>query len=144
MRRCNNCFHFSPGRPTFCAHCGRTFGARICARGHANRRDALYCEECGNAELSTPAPRETVLQWLANLLLSASLPLVSLVAILALIFAVLMSIDWDALSGPLVSLVLMLGLLYWLTTLVPGPVKRAGKAVGRRAMQAMTSKGKRH
>jgi len=66
------------------------------------------------------------------------------VIVLALVLAVLSSLDWDALSGPLVSLGLMLGLLYWLTTLVPAPIKKAGKAVGHQAMKAVTNKKKRH
>src|SRR5688572_3964551 len=116
MRRCTNCLHFNSGHPTFCSQCGRTFGARICARGHANRRTALYCEECGSAELSTPAPPESLWQWLTSLLLFAIPAVMGGAIVLALVLAVLSSLDWNALSGPLVSLVLMLGLLYWLTT----------------------------
>jgi hypothetical protein len=137
MRRCTNCFRFHAGHPTFCAHCGRSFGVRICARGHANRRTAVYCEECGSAELSAAAPPESLLQWLSTLVLAA-VPVVAGVAIAAaLLLAIVLSVDWDALSSSLVVLGLLIACLYWVTTLVPGPIKTVGKAVGRKAIPAM-------
>ncbi|HLG56865.1 MAG TPA: hypothetical protein VI485_16120 [Vicinamibacterales bacterium] len=142
MRRCTHCFRFHAGHPTFCAHCGRSFGVRICARGHANRRSATYCAECGSAELSTPAPPESLWQWLSTLALAA-VPVVAGVAIgVSLLLAIVLSVNWESISGSLVVLVLLLGCLYWLTTLVPGPIKKVGKAVGRKAIAAMTNRRK--
>jgi hypothetical protein len=46
-------------------------------------------------------------------------------------------IDWSALSGPFLMLVLMWGVLYWATTLLPGSIKRLGKAAGRQAIKAL-------
>jgi hypothetical protein len=52
------------------------------------------------------------------------------------------SLDWDAIAPRLVLLGLMLAFLYWTTTLLPGPVKKLGKAAGSQAWKAMTGKGK--
>src|SRR4051812_36451189 len=112
MRRCTNCLHFHAGSPTFCSHCGRTFGVRICARGHPNARTATYCHECGSADLSTAAPAESLWQWLGSLVIYGAAGLVPWIVLVALILVVIYSIDWNALSGPLVALTLMLGLLY--------------------------------
>jgi hypothetical protein len=51
--------------------------------------------------------------------------------------AVIYSIDWSALTPSLVGIVLMVGFLYWTTTLLPGPVKRLGKAAGRQVMKSI-------
>jgi hypothetical protein len=57
--------------------------------------------------------------------------------VLSIGLAVIYSIDWSALTPSLVELVLMVGLLYWTTTLLPGPVKKLGKAAGRQVMKSM-------
>src|SRR5712691_8464798 len=111
MRRCTACFRFHPGHPTFCSYCGRSFGVRICSRGHHNPRGVAFCSECGSTDLSTPAPPASLLHRLSGLALylfaAFTVALIALVAGLALINA----IDWNALSAPLVALVLMLGFL---------------------------------
>src|SRR5712672_2012353 len=115
MRRCTACFRFHPGTPTFCSYCGRSFDVRICSRGHRNPRGVQFCAECGSADLSTPAPPASFLHHLSGfvlyLLSTVTIALVVLVAGLALI----RSINVSTLSGPLVALVLMLGVLYWTT-----------------------------
>lgn len=140
MRRCTSCFRFHPGHPTFCSYCGRSFDVRICSRGHHNPRGAQYCAECGSADLSTPAPPASFLHRLSGLVLyvfsGVVIGLVTVTAALSLIY----SIDWSALSGPLVALLLMLGVLYWTTTLLPGPVKKLGKAAGRQVMKSIKNK----
>ena len=131
MRRCTACFRFHPGQPTFCSYCGRSFDVRICSRGHHNPRGVQFCSECGSADLSTPAPPASLLHRLSGLALylcaALTFALIVLVAGLALIHL----FDWNALAGPLVELVLMLGFLYWTTTLLPGPVRKLGRAAGR-------------
>lgn len=131
MRRCTACFRFHPGQPTFCSHCGRSFDVRICSRGHRNPRGVQFCSECGSSDLSTPAPAASFLHRLSGSVLylfaGLTLALVVLVAGLALIHVV----DWNALSGPLAELLLMLGFLYWTTTLLPGAVRKVGRAAGR-------------
>jgi hypothetical protein len=137
MRRCTACFRFHPGTPTFCAYCGRSFDVRICSRGHRNPRGVQFCAECGSADLSTPAPPASWLHHVSGVVLylcsALSIALIVLTAVLAVIY----SIDWSALTPSLVGLVLMVGLLYWTTTVLPGPVKKLGKAAGRQVMKSM-------
>lgn len=52
-------------------------------------------------------------------------------------------IDWDAAAPKLVLLVAALMLLSWATTLLPGPVKRVGKAGGRWVLKGMMNRDKR-
>ena len=137
MRRCTSCFRFHPGTPTFCSYCGRSFDVRICSRGHRNPRDVQFCAECGSADLSTPAPPASFLHRLSGLALYLFSGVVIGIFVLTAVLGVLYSIDWSVLSGPLVALVLMLGFLYWTTTLLPGPVKRLGKAAGRQVMKSI-------
>jgi hypothetical protein len=57
--------------------------------------------------------------------------------LMAAVLGLVYSIDWSALSGPFMMLALMLGVLYWTTTLLPGPVKKLGKAAGRQVMKSI-------
>lgn len=142
MRRCTSCFRFHPGNPTFCLHCGRSFDVRICSRGHTNPRHAQYCAECGSADLSTPAPPASLLFRLSGAVLYVFSGVVVGLVVVALVLGVLYTIDWEALKGPMVALVIMLGFLYWTSTLLPGPVKKVGRAAGRTVWKGMTSKRK--
>lgn len=137
MRRCTNCFRFHPGTPTFCSYCGRSFHVRICPRGHLNHRDVQYCADCGSADLSTPAPPASFLHHLSGLVLALFVGLTVALLVVAAVIAILERIDWSVLAGPFVALVLMLGFLYWTTTLLPGPVKKIGKAAGRQVMKSV-------
>lgn len=137
MRRCTACFRFQPGTPTYCASCGRSFDVRICARGHHNPRGVQFCTECGSADLSTPAPAPSFLFRFSGFVLYLGCALVIGTVSLVAGLAVLHSIDWTALTPPLIELLLVLGLLYWTTTLLPGPVKKVGRAAGRQVMKAM-------
>ena len=137
MRRCTQCFRFHPGSPTFCAYCGRSFDVRICARGHRNPRGVQYCSECGTADLSTAAPPASFLHQLSGFVLYLFCGLtIALIAVTAGL-ALLDNIDWSTVTPSLVALVLMLAFLYWTTTLLPGPVKRLGKAAGRQAWKSI-------
>jgi hypothetical protein len=110
---------------------------RICSRGHRNPRGVQFCAECGSADLSTPAPPASFLHHVSGfvlyLLSTVTIALVVLVAGLAAIH----SIDWSTLTPSLVALVLMVGFLYWTTTLLPGPIKKLGKAAGRQVMKSI-------
>ena len=127
MKRCNFCFRYAPGEPTYCTTCGRTYDVRICSRGHVNGRGGQFCAECGSEELSTPAPPEGWLarlsRWSLQILVGASVGLTIVSAVLALFYL----IDWPQVMSRLVLLFLMLGFLYWTTTLLPGPIKKIGK-----------------
>jgi hypothetical protein len=137
MKRCTACFRFHPGTPTFCSYCGRSFDVRICSRGHRNPRGVQFCAECGSADLSTPAPPPSFLHHLSGFVLYLFSALTVAIIVLAAGLAVIYSIDWSALTPSLFALVLMLGFLYWTTTLLPGQVKRLGRAAGRQAMKSM-------
>jgi|HubBroStandDraft_6_1064221.scaffolds.fasta_scaffold951021_2 hypothetical protein len=57
MRYCTNCKKLTAGKPLYCNFCGRSYGVKLCPRGHANPRAAEACSECGSTELSMPSPR---------------------------------------------------------------------------------------
>ncbi len=56
MRYCNHCRKFTAGKAPFCNFCGRSYGVKLCPRGHSNPRAAEACSECGSKDLSTPMP----------------------------------------------------------------------------------------
>jgi hypothetical protein len=66
-----------------------------------------------------------------------------LLIVVSLILAVLAQINWQALIDPFVRLALMLALLYWATTLLPGPIKKVGRTAGRQVMKTMTRRRNR-
>jgi hypothetical protein len=137
MRRCTACFRFSPGTPTYCPHCGRSFDVRICSRGHRNPRGVQFCAECGSADLSTPGPPASFLHHLTGFVLYLFAALTIALVVIVAGLAVIHSIDWTAVTPSLIALVLMVGFLYWATTLLPGPVKKVGKAAGRQVMKSI-------
>lgn len=138
MKRCTNCFRYSAGDPAYCTQCGRSYNVRICARGHVNSRRVQFCAECGSADLSTPAPAAGFLFTLSDWALKGTFSLFVVLAAASLILSLLHSIDWTAISPRLSLLLLMLGFLYWTTTLLPGPIRRIGSAAGRQAWKAVT------
>jgi hypothetical protein len=129
MRRCTYCFRFHPGSPVFCSHCGRSFGVRICSRGHRNARGVAFCAECGSPDLSTPAPPASLLHHLSGFALYVAAFVTVGIVVLVIVVAILHSINWSAVLGPLFMLVFMVGFLYWTTTLLPGPIRKVGKFV---------------
>lgn len=110
---------------------------RICSRGHRNPRGVQFCAECGSADLSTPAPPASFLHHLSGFVLYLFSALTIALIVIAVVLAVLYSIDWSALTPSLVALVLMLAFLYWTTTLLPGPIRKLGKAAGRQVMKSV-------
>ncbi len=151
MRRCTYCYRFHPGAPTFCSRCGRSFDVRICSRGHRNPRGVQFCSECGSADLSTPAPPASLLFHLSGTVLY--LFAVLSVAAIALVFllSIVRTVDFSTFVPSVVELLLMLGLLYWTTTLLPGPVRKVGKAAGKQVWKWIgkdrheeTSRRRRH
>lgn len=143
MRRCTHCFRFHPGAPTFCSHCGRSFQYRICPRGHRSGRQVTFCAECGSAELSTAAPPATLLHRLSGIALYGFAMFIAMVLVLVVAFSALESVDWQSLAGPLVQLLIMLGFLYWTTTLIPGPIKKLTRSLGK-SLVGSSRKEKRH
>ena len=141
MKRCTSCFRYSPGRPSYCPHCGRSYGVRLCGRGHANPRHAQFCAQCGSDDLSTPSAPESPLSRLSHwsLRLCVTVSLLAFCAAIALSF--IAALDWSQLTPAFIRLGLVLALLYWANTLLPGPVKKVGKAVGRGAWTAIRNRG---
>jgi len=110
---------------------------RICSRGHRNSRGVQFCAECGSADLSTAAPPASFLHHLSGFVLYLFSALTIALIVISAGLAVIDSIDWSALTPSLVALVLMVGFLYWTTTLLPGPVRKLGKAAGRQVWKSV-------
>ncbi len=55
MMLCRSCGRISPGEPTFCEGCGKSFNAAVCPAKHASSAGASHCSTCGSTELSEPA-----------------------------------------------------------------------------------------
>ncbi len=115
---------------------------RLCPRGHRNPRRVAFCSECGSADLSTPAPPATLLHQLSGVALYGFAIFVAMAIALTVALAALRSINWHEISGSLIAMLMMLGFLYWTTTLLPGPVKKLGRLVGNRLTKSR--KEKRH
>jgi len=135
MRRCTSCFHYSRGHPAYCPRCGRTYSVRLCPRGHINGRSAQYCTDCGSDDLSTPAAPETWLSRVSHWILMGFVIVTVVITLFAFIASVFVSIDWSQVAPRLVAMVLMIGLLQWLMTLLPGPVQKIGKAAAKTGMK---------
>jgi len=96
-----------------------------------------FCSICGSADLSTPAPPEALLARASRVVLVATLWLFGSIAAGALAVSFLASLDVGQLAGPLVSLALMWALIYWTSTLLPGPVRKVGRAAARHAWKGI-------
>ena len=128
MKRCTACFRYSLSDPPFCSHCGRSYLVRLCPRGHQNGRGAQFCAECGSGDLSTPAPPATWLFTLAEVGIRLSVGLAIGAVILVVVAALWFAVDWQALVSRLVGLAVLVAIVYWASTLLPGPVRKVGKA----------------
>ena len=143
MKRCTHCRRFTAGDPTYCPYCGHTYNVRLCPRGHRNPRGTAFCRDCGSGELSTPGPPETLGSRLTTWLLKVGAIFLLALAALAVVASVLQSLDGAQLVSDLFPLLLLLTLLSWLVSQLPGPVKRVGRSIGRRIGQAVKSNAKR-
>jgi hypothetical protein len=144
MRRCTYCFRFHPGSPTYCSHCGRTFNVKLCSRGHVNNRSVQFCGQCGSSEFSTPAPPASWLHHLTGFALYLFAGLTAVVVGVIGVLALLNAINTEVLLLPLTRLALMLGFLYWTTTLLPGPVRKLGSKLGKAAGKHGKASGRDH
>lgn len=59
------------------------------------------------------------------------------VLIFAAISGIVVSVDWSRIADPILSLILLVGILYWVTTLLPGPIRKVGRAAGRQLGRAL-------
>jgi hypothetical protein len=110
----------TPGDPLYCNSCGRSYDVKLCPRHHPNPRIAEICSQCGSRELSTPQPNVSlwwrILEWLARMFIGAFLALLSVVLIFEALKAVFQS---SAGQIGIFALVILLGVLWWLWTLLP-------------------------
>lgn len=143
MRRCTYCFRFLPGRPTYCAFCGRSFDVRLCPRGHRNPRGATFCAECGSGELSVATPRPSLLFRFSGVALYAFAFLIVAILLGSAALSLFYQIDWNALAHPVFLLIVMVGILYWATTLLPGPIRRVGQSAGRRIWKSLKGRDRK-
>lgn len=132
MKYCNNCFRFAVGTPPYCTFCGRSYDVRLCKRGHINSRASQFCSQCGSEDLSLPAPAETLLSRMSRWSVQLALGMFVGVVALALGVSIFVAIDWSAVGPRLVLLGLVVWFLYWATTLLPGPIRKAGGSLGKR------------
>lgn len=55
MRFCAYCRRINERWPDRCRFCGHTWSVKFCRRGHVNPSNAIFCGECGSADLSETA-----------------------------------------------------------------------------------------
>jgi hypothetical protein len=137
MRRCTSCFKWATGFPTYCPSCGRTYNVKICSRGHVCLRSVEFCPTCGSSEMSTPAAPEGLLSRLSHWSVAFFFWLFFVVLGLSVAASLLASLDWRRVGPALTEFALVVALLYWASTLLPGPVKRVGRAAGRGVVRAV-------
>lgn len=54
MIYCCNCRKLSASGSKYCVRCKKSFGGRLCEKGHLSPTDARCCRECGSSELAKP------------------------------------------------------------------------------------------
>lgn len=120
MKYCYECGRMTPGDPLYCNFCGRSYDLKLCPRHHPNPRIAELCSQCGSRELSTPQPKVSIwwriLEWLTRMFVAALLTVLSAIFLFEFLIAVLQS---SAGRGAVILLTVLLGLLWWLWTLLP-------------------------
>jgi hypothetical protein len=120
MKYCYECGRMTPGDPLYCNFCGRSYDLKLCPRHHPNPRIAEICSQCGSRELSTPQPKVSIwwriLEWLTRMFVAALLTVLSAIFLFEFLIAVLQS---SAGQGAVILLTVLLGLLWWLWTLLP-------------------------
>lgn len=125
MKFCYQCGRFTSGEPLFCQNCGSSYDVKLCPRLHSNSRWAEICSQCGSHDLSTPQPRIPVL-WRA--LAFAIRILVGIVLVILSALLVLQGLkevlERTELQGPLLALVILFALLWWMWTELPDWIRK--------------------
>jgi RNA polymerase subunit RPABC4/transcription elongation factor Spt4 len=112
MRYCCSCHKFTAGKPQYCQFCGRSYGVKLCPRGHKNPRAANVCSECGSEELSTPHSSQTGMSLIGTVI---GYVILSALVLFALYFAYHLFTDPDSLLWLMkLGLGLALVLLVWM------------------------------
>jgi hypothetical protein len=116
MKFCYQCGRASAGEPLFCSKCGRSYDVRLCPRLHRNSRFAKVCSQCGSRELSQAQVQVSfwwkVLEFLVRAGFGVLLVFLTLAGFVALIRI------REVQSG-LIALGILLGILWWLWSLLP-------------------------
>lgn len=133
MKLCFSCRRVTPGAPSYCHYCGKTYNVRLCSRGHINPRSANVCSQCGSKELSTPQRK---IPFLLKPLLFLLSHLVGIILLLSLVVFVGFFIDKLFIDPngllPLMCLGVFLGLLFLIWMTLPGFIRKPIKRVFRR------------
>lgn len=120
MKYCFECGRMTPGDPLYCNFCGRSYDVKLCPRHHPNPRIAEMCSQCGSRDLSTPQPKVSVwwriLEWLTRMFVGAFLVFLSMALLFEFLKVVLQSPEGKA---AVFMLAILLGVLWWLWTLLP-------------------------
>ncbi len=137
MRYCTRCCHITAGEdPLFCNHCGSSYDAKVCPARHVNPRTAEVCSECGSRDLSTPAPPLNALT--ASILKAVTyLPGVFLVLFSILLLAGFVNaLAHDGrVQLQLLVLTLLVGIFWWIYSLLPPFLRRLFRWPWRRLRQ---------
>lgn len=116
MTYCYHCGRMTAGTPLFCSFCGRTYDVKLCPRLHVSPRIAEVCSQCGSRELSTPQPKVSlgwkVLEFLTKVVFGTLLVYLSIAGVVALLRT-------REVQEGLVILGILLGILWWLWSLLP-------------------------
>ena len=133
MRLCFSCRRVTPGAPSYCHYCGKTYNVRLCSRGHINPRSANVCSQCGSKELSTPQRKIPFLLKPLIFLLSHLVGIILLLSLVGFLgfFVYKLFIDPNGLL-PLMCLGFLLGPLLLVWMMLPGLIRNPIKRVFRR------------
>jgi len=133
MKLCFSCRRVTPGTPSYCHYCGKTYNVRLCSRGHINPRSANVCSQCGSKELSTPQRKIPFLLKPLIFLLSHLVGIILLVSLVGFLgfFVYKLFIDPNGLL-PLMCLGFLLGLLFLIWMMLPGFIRKPIKWIFRR------------
>lgn len=125
MRYCPYCKRLNVGKPQRCRYCGRTWFVKICPKGHINPPEALFCGECGSADLTQPAGRKSILYYLFSLLKWVVIVGVIFLIVRGLYSGIMHSINRDSpmFQSFLIALLFFLFVLYIGFSIMPRFIK---------------------
>jgi hypothetical protein len=133
MKLCFSCRRVTPGVPSYCHYCGKTYNVRLCSRGHINPRSAHVCSQCGSKEMSTPQRKIPFLLKPLMFLLSHLVGLILIVSLVGFLgfFVYKLFIDPNGLL-PLMCLGFLLCLLLLVWMMLPSFIRKPIKWLFRR------------
>lgn len=121
MKFCCQCGRATAGDPLFCSKCGRSYDVRLCPRQHRNSRYAKACSQCGSRELSQPQAAVSVWWKVLEFLIRVGFGVLLVYLTLAGLVALLRMREVQA---GLVVFGILVGLLWWLWSLIPEWIRK--------------------